>query len=162
MDDPRPGELVCRARRGDVAAFEELVRRHQAVAFGCALALLRDRDLAEDVLQESFVAAYHGLGRLGDPESFPAWLRGIVRHHCHRVLRRPRVVAVPLEQAGAVAAGDGRPELEAEQGETRARGRARRDLRNGQGGRQHTPATPPPRPSSPPPLSSRADAETRR
>ena len=37
MDDPSPADLVCRARDGDVAAFEELVRRYQAVAFGCVL-----------------------------------------------------------------------------------------------------------------------------
>src|SRR5439155_17453125 len=96
----------------------------QAVAFGCALGMLRDRALAEDVLQESFVAAFDGLGRLEEPEAFPSWLRGIVRHNCHRVLRRPRVAAVPLEGAATVAGRDDRPEVEAERRETRERVRA--------------------------------------
>src|SRR5262245_20533911 len=88
--------LVRRARDGDVQAFVELTRRFQHFAFGSALALIRDFQRAEDVVQEAFVAAWSGLA---DPAAFPGWLRGIVRHQAFRMLRRRQLRTVPLAQA---------------------------------------------------------------
>ena len=79
--------LVERARAGDVDAFTELVRHHQRLALGSALACLHDADLARDVVQESFVAAWRGLARLADAGAFPAWLHGIVRRQAFHALR---------------------------------------------------------------------------
>jgi RNA polymerase sigma factor (sigma-70 family) len=96
-------QLVRQAGSGDVKAFVELTRRFQHFAFGSALALVHDFHSAEDVVQEAFVAAWTALPSLADPAAFPGWLRGIVRHHAFRVLRRKQVAAVPLADAEAVA-----------------------------------------------------------
>ena len=80
--------LVGQAKQGDPEGFAEVTRRFQHMAFGYALALLRDLRDAEDVVQEAFVAAWCGLLSLTDPASFPGWLRTIVRHQAHRLLRR--------------------------------------------------------------------------
>jgi RNA polymerase sigma factor (sigma-70 family) len=95
-------QLVREAAAGDVKAFVELTRRFQQLAFGSALALVRDFQNAEDVVQEAFIAAWSGLPSLADPAAFPGWLRGIVRHHAFRVLRRKQLSAVPLVDAEAV------------------------------------------------------------
>src|ERR1700731_3118557 len=95
-------QLVRRASEGDVSAFVDLTRRFQHFAFGSALALVRDFQQAEDIVQEAFVAAWTALPSLADPAAFPGWLRGIVRHHAFRVLRRKQLVAVPLTDAEAV------------------------------------------------------------
>src|SRR5271163_4345610 len=95
-------QLVRRASLGDVKAFVELTRRFQQFAFGSALAMVRDFHNAEDVVQESFVAAWSALPSLADPAAFPGWLRGIVRHHAFRVLRRKQLTAVPLVDAETV------------------------------------------------------------
>jgi RNA polymerase sigma factor (sigma-70 family) len=92
-------QLVRRAGGGDVKAFVELTRRFQQFAFGSALALVRDFQHAEDVVQDSFVAAWSALPTLAEPAAFPGWLRGIVRHHAFRLLRRKRLSSVPLEEA---------------------------------------------------------------
>ena len=92
-------QLVRRAGGGDVKAFVELTRRFQQFAFGSALALVRDFQHAEDVVQESFVAAWSALPALAEPAAFPGWLRGIVRHHAFRQLRRKRLPSVPLAEA---------------------------------------------------------------
>src|SRR5713226_3806339 len=92
--------LVERARQGDLDAFAEVTRRFQHMAFGYAVALLRDLQQAEDVVQEAFVAAWFGLRGLADPAAFPGWLRGIVRHEAFRVLRRRRLQTAPLADAG--------------------------------------------------------------
>jgi len=97
MDDESDGET-----RGDVARFTALVMRHQEMAFGYALAILRDSHLAQDATQEAFIAAYFGLATLNDPTKFPRWLRGIVRHQCWRILRRQRTTTVTLDEAREV------------------------------------------------------------
>ena len=95
-------QLVRRAGGGDVKAFVELTRRFQQFAFGSALALVRDFQHAEDVVQEAFVAAWSALPTLTEPAAFPGWLRGIVRHHAFRLLRRKRLKSVPLMEAEAL------------------------------------------------------------
>ena len=95
--------LVERSRGGDLDAFAEVTRRFQQMAFGYALALLRDLPQAEDVVQEAFVAAWFGLSTLADPAAFPGWFRGIVRHQAHRLLRQKHLDALPLSDALAVA-----------------------------------------------------------
>jgi RNA polymerase sigma factor (sigma-70 family) len=99
-------QLVRRASGGDVAAFVDLTRRFQHFAFGSALALVRDFQQAEDVVQEAFVAAWKALPTLAEPAAFPGWLRGIVRHHAFRVLRRKQLHAVPLSEAEDMPSDD--------------------------------------------------------
>ena len=90
--------LVRKAQKGDVDAFVELTRRFQHFAFGSALAQVRDFQQAEDIVQEAFLAAWSGLTTLAEPSAFPGWLRGIVRHHAFRVLRRKQLHTVPLTE----------------------------------------------------------------
>src|SRR4051794_10528260 len=99
-------QLVQEARAGDVGAFVELTRRFQHFAFGSALALVRDFQQAEDVVQEAFVAAWTALPTLTEPAAFPGWLRGIVRHQAFRVLRRKRLQMVELTEAENVPSDD--------------------------------------------------------
>jgi RNA polymerase sigma factor (sigma-70 family) len=99
-------QLVLRAAQGDVSAFVELTRRFQHFAFGSALALVRDFQQAEDVVQEAFVAAWKALPTLAEPAAFPGWLRGIVRHHAFRLLRRKQLHAVPLTEAAELPSDD--------------------------------------------------------
>jgi RNA polymerase sigma factor (sigma-70 family) len=102
--------LIGRAQRQDLDAFAEITQRFQHMAFGYALAILGDFGQAEDVVQEAFVAAWFGLARLEDPAAFPGWLRGIVRHRAHRVLRRKHLEGLPLTQADGVAAETPEPD----------------------------------------------------
>lgn len=107
-------ELVRLAAGGDVKAFVALVRQFQQAAFGSALALVHDFDRAEDVVQEAFVAAWAGLPTLAEPAAFPGWLRGIVRHHAFRLLRRKQVSAHPLTEAEDVPSEEPGPERQVE------------------------------------------------
>jgi RNA polymerase sigma factor (sigma-70 family) len=87
------------------------------MAFGYALALLRDLQQAEDVVQEAFVAAWFGMRTLADPAAFPGWFRGIVRHQAHRLLRQKHWDALPLDAAAALPAGGPAPDARLEQGQ---------------------------------------------
>lgn len=101
-----------------MAAFTELTRRYRNLAFGVAVSILRDFELAEDAAQEAFIAGYFGLDQLQEPEAFPGWPRGIVRHQCHRILRKRRWGEVPLDHA-AQAPGAWDPERHLERQEAR-------------------------------------------
>src|SRR5215813_9330137 len=107
--------LVHRATGGDMQAFVELTRRFQHFAFGTALALVHDFQKAEDVVQDAFMAAWSALPSLADPKAFPGWLRGIVRHHAFRVLRRKDLQELPLADADHVAAEEIAPDHRLEQ-----------------------------------------------
>lgn len=79
MREPEP-EVVRRARGGDLAAFEDLVRGHQADVFRLALHLVRDRPTAEDVTQEAFLLAFRSLRRFRGRSKFSTWLYRITRN----------------------------------------------------------------------------------
>src|SRR5689334_4382413 len=84
------------------AAFGEVVRRFQDMAYGYAYAALGDPHLAEDAVQEAFVAAWHRLDQLREAAAFPGWFRRILRTECRRLTRGKRPAMVSLEQATAL------------------------------------------------------------
>lgn len=81
-------ELLARCARKDDRAVAVLVRRFRSYAMDLAFHILRDRHLAEDVVQEAFLAALDRLADLRTPAAFPGWLRQIVRTHATRARRR--------------------------------------------------------------------------
>jgi RNA polymerase sigma factor (sigma-70 family) len=91
--------LVRLAAGGDANAFSVLVDRYCDAALAQALVFVPDLHLAQDVVQESFVAAYLSLPRLQEPAAFGGWLRSIVRHQSHRVLRKLDHEFAPLDEA---------------------------------------------------------------
>jgi RNA polymerase sigma-70 factor, ECF subfamily len=70
-------ELVERARAGDADAFGELVERHQAAVYQVARAALRSTTEADDVAQETFIAAFRKLGEFRGDAAFKTWLLAI-------------------------------------------------------------------------------------
>jgi len=80
-------DLIRQAGGGDKNAFSELVRHFSSMAKALALQRLRDPALAEDAVQEAFLAAWLHLPGLRNPDAFPGWLRGIVINSCRRMLR---------------------------------------------------------------------------
>ncbi len=82
-------ELACRARAGDQAAFEALLRQHGRAMLQFADFVLHDLSAAEDAVQEAFFMAWRRRDRLDDPAAFVPWLRRIVLRACLRWRRRP-------------------------------------------------------------------------
>lgn len=105
---------VARAQDGDLDAFEALVDRYQAPIFRLAMRLLRDRAQAEDVAQDTFVAAWRKLPTLVEPAAFRGWLYQVATRRSLDVLRRRRpqqplddeLEAEPVGAAGQGQAAD--------------------------------------------------------
>jgi len=85
--DPTDATLVADALAGDSEAFAGLVRRHQGYAYGSAVGMLADFDLARDVVQEAFLCAYRELGKLRQGDRFGPWLGGMGCNTPRRALR---------------------------------------------------------------------------
>ena len=75
-------ELIQAARRGDGAAFAELLRPHYQSAFRVAFGLLHDSTDAEDAVQEAAFKAWRRLGNLRDGSGLRPWFLGIVANQC--------------------------------------------------------------------------------
>ena len=111
-DDVLDEYLVVQSQLGDAVAFRRLVRRWQGRVLRRAEYLVRDRDAAQDVAQESWMAVIRGLRSLRDPARFPAWTLQIVAHKSRDWVRREeartramrRAVAEPEPSASAPAA----------------------------------------------------------
>jgi RNA polymerase sigma-70 factor (ECF subfamily) len=76
--DRRERALVRDAQRGSSAAFEQLFRRHWPRAYRAALLVVGDAAAAEDIAQESFLAAVRALDRFDRRRPFGPWLHRIV------------------------------------------------------------------------------------
>lgn len=99
--------LVDRARSGDTAAFEVLVRRYSQPVYRIAYRMLDDVADAADATQDAFLTAWRRLSTLRDARTFPAWLYRIVTRRAMSLARaRPRTtdldaaLAVPDAAAG--------------------------------------------------------------
>jgi RNA polymerase sigma-70 factor, ECF subfamily len=71
-------ELVRRAQRGDVDAYEELVKTYQGIAHRTAYMITGEDFDAQDAAQAGFVKAYYALGRFHAGKPFRPWLLKIV------------------------------------------------------------------------------------
>ncbi|MBA3451299.1 MAG: sigma-70 family RNA polymerase sigma factor [Chloroflexia bacterium] len=100
-------ELIERARRGDVAAYEELVRRYQQIAFRVAYVIVGSAADAEDVAQEGFVRAYRALGGFRDGALVRPWLLTIVANAARsRRTASARRPTLTLDAAAAFPSDD--------------------------------------------------------
>jgi RNA polymerase sigma-70 factor (ECF subfamily) len=89
--------LVDQARRGDHDAFAHLTRMASPRLDAAARLILRDRERAEDAVQEALVRAWRDLRSLRDPDRFDAWLYRLLVNACMDEARRRRRHAVEVE-----------------------------------------------------------------
>lgn len=121
-------ELVRSARSGDAAAQSALVRRHADAAYRVAVALTRDSDTAQDVVQDAFVKAFGALDGFRGDASFKTWLLTITANEARGVFRRKRRrKETSLEDAAPVASSEPDPAETAVTAMEAARARAKLD-----------------------------------
>jgi RNA polymerase sigma-70 factor (ECF subfamily) len=98
--------MVRNAQQGDAAAYEELVRRYQTVAFRTAWLILDDPDDARDATQSGFLKAWLAIGRMDPSRPFQPWLLTIVANEArnrHRARRRWLARVLPEDRIELVA-----------------------------------------------------------
>lgn len=105
-------DLLDACRRGEPAAFEALVRRHERQVYRVAFRLLQNRPDAEEAVQEVFVRVYRALPQFRREARLGTWLYRITVNVCvegHRRVARRREVPLDAavdEPSGAASPGD--------------------------------------------------------
>jgi len=102
--DPR----VEAARRGDGAAFEQIVRQYERLVLVTALRLLGDLEDAQDASQEVFLKLYRNLRQVESSKNFSGWLYRVTVNVCHDLRRRRPFEA--LEDAPEAVSSDPDPQ----------------------------------------------------
>ena len=101
--------LVSLCQEGDQAAFDELMRRHQMSAMKVAVSIVRDRQDAEDEVQNAFWKAYEHINQFQRDAKFSTWLTRIVVNQCLmrlRQVRRARFAYIDDSEGEDIAAAD--------------------------------------------------------
>ena len=94
--------LVLRAQSGDRDAFDALLREIGPPLLRYASRVTGDAALAEDVVQETFIAIIRKLAWLNDPSLFRAWAYRIASREAFRLLRKHRRFTDPVEEIPVV------------------------------------------------------------
>src|SRR5215469_11719404 len=82
--------LVERVKKGDVSAYDELVRKYERQIFRIAQHITQNREDAEDVMQDAFLKAYEKLDQFQGNSKFYTWLVRIAVNESLMRLRRRR------------------------------------------------------------------------
>ncbi len=93
-------DLIRKARRGDVEAFNALVSRWDKRVYNYLLRILGNREDALDLSQDVFLKAYQNLRKLEDPARFTPWLFRIAHNEAYSLFRKRRPEAA-MEEAPA-------------------------------------------------------------
>ena len=108
LPSPAPGEnptafsplpeaaLLEQCRSGNLAAFDELVRRHQDKVFSLCLWILGDRDEAADAAQDAFVRAFRALAKFRGEAAFGTWLHRIALNVARDAANRRKRAPLPF------------------------------------------------------------------
>ena len=103
-------QSIAQAQNGDVAALEGLLRTWQPKLIRLASGLLRDREAARDVVQETLIKVVRNIDTLMDSGAFSTWVVTILRNEACEYLRRKQ-----RSQRGCVSYDDANLDLQSAQ-----------------------------------------------
>lgn len=104
-DNDIDAKLIDRVKEGDDGAFVQLVDKYKDVSLSLAHSIMKDRDKAEDVLQDAFIKVYEKAGSFKHQSAFSSWLYRIVVNTAYNALKKEKKYQVmdelPLEVDGS-------------------------------------------------------------
>ncbi len=100
-------ELILRAQEGDEKAFSEIVRRNEHLVFSFAFKVCRNREYAEETLQDTFVNVFRKLKQFDRKSKLSTWLYTIVTNNCLMKRRRRKLEkeSIPIDELELPRAG---------------------------------------------------------
>jgi RNA polymerase sigma-70 factor (ECF subfamily) len=109
MTDPH---LVARAQRGELPAFEELVKTHQREVYGLACRLVMDPEEAKDLTQQAFLQAFVHIRDFRQQAQFRTWLFRIAINQCYNYLKSKKKFGEPVDIQEMTLVAEGSPEAD--------------------------------------------------
>lgn len=99
-------DLVERARKGSEKAYRELLGRYQRPVFSLVYRMVRDREQAEDLAQETFVRVFNNLERYDPAYKFSSWIFKIATNLTIDWMRRKEVPTVSIDGSRYATSSD--------------------------------------------------------
>ncbi len=96
LSEVEDSELARLAELGREPAFRELLIRYERPIFSLIYRLVRDRELAEDLAQETFVRAFNAIASYNSSYKFSNWIFKIASNHTVNYLRKRKLDTVPI------------------------------------------------------------------
>ncbi len=94
---PTNSDLIQSALNGDQQAYKEIVNRFHGKIFGLVLRMVKNRQEAEDLTQETFIKAFNSLATFNSDYAFSTWLYKIAANSCIDHFRKKRLKTFPLD-----------------------------------------------------------------
>ncbi len=92
-------EIILGCKRGDEGAYRFLVDTYADRLMGICVRYLRDIQLAEDALQETYILVFKSIHNFRDEGSLPAWMGKIAVNCCLKELRKAKRLSFPEEES---------------------------------------------------------------
>jgi RNA polymerase sigma-70 factor (ECF subfamily) len=83
-------DLLIRAKKGDMDAFESLVKKYQRTVYGLCHHITGAHQTADDLSQDTFIKAYLALPHFIDGHAFFPWIRRIALNNCFNYLKKSK------------------------------------------------------------------------
>ena len=90
-------DLVVRSQKGSEKAYRELLGRYQRPVFSLIYRMIRDREQAEDLAQETFVRVFNNIGRYDPAYKFSSWIFKIATNLTIDWMRKKEPVTVSID-----------------------------------------------------------------
>jgi len=95
--EKQTSSLINQALTGDQKAFSEIVNQYQDKIFNFVIRTVKERELAEDITQETFIKAYKALASFNSEYAFSTWLYKIAANNCIDHFRKKRLKTYSLD-----------------------------------------------------------------
>lgn len=90
--------LIKRSQKGNVEAFEELIKDYKKTAYNIALRVLKNKEDAEDISQEALIKVYRSIDKFNMQSSFRTWLYRIVVNTCLDFKRKKTIDTYSIDE----------------------------------------------------------------
>ena len=102
--------LIQQALQGDENAYKEIVERYRGQIYSLIIRMVKNKEEAEDLTQETFIKAFRALASFNAEYAFSTWLYKIAANNCIDYFRKKRLKTFPLDTPIQVKDGELRRE----------------------------------------------------
>lgn len=91
-------ELIQSAKKGNLLALNELIESHKAMAYSIAFKYLKNKEDAEDVIQNAFVIVLKSIKNFRNESKFSTWFYKVIYHECLKALKSKKLTVEYIPQ----------------------------------------------------------------
>lgn len=108
----REVDLIKKSQKGDIDAFEELIKDYKKIAYNIALRVMKNKENAEDASQEALIKVYKNIKNFNQKSTFKVWLYRIVMNSCIDLQRKNKHEVTSLDSLKKGKDNDYKVEIE--------------------------------------------------